>query len=310
MNPGTITYDGLGAMTSSNTTGAAQSYVVNYTTALPSVAIVRGSGQADQRYYVYLPNGELLYSIEAADNARRFYHFDEMGNTVLLTNDAGELTDSYAITPYGEVVDHPGPTENPFTFQGKYGVMQEAAGLFSMRARHYDAVSARFLSPDKRVGSSPLETDPYVYANANPLMFNDPLGMWPWDGLVQAISDGVKAIVNAIQNPSKPPKPKVTPKPPAPPKLLPPPPPLVPLTPVKWVPLPPIVLLAPPTIVPLIGNDGGSLIGNDGGSLIGNDGGSLIGNDGGSARPPSLANMRPPNAYKSTPVKKAKNNKK
>ena len=304
VNFGTLTYDGLGAMTSSRTTLAAQSYVVNYTTDLPSAAIVR-AGEADQRYYVYLPNGELLYSLEAADGARRFYHFDEMGNTVLLTNDAGEMTDGYAITPYGEVVDHPGTSDNPFTFQGRYGVMQEAAGLFSMRARHYDATSARFLSPDKRLGSAPLESEPYVYANANPLMFNGTLGMWPWDGLVQVIGDGVMAIGNTIQNAVKPSKsafkkPSVTPLPSAPPKVISPTPLLVPLSPLNLPPLP-LPVLTQPIAIPPVGPDAGNQI---------DKGIQAINQDGGPAQPPSLVYLRPPNAYKTVTAPKAKNNKK
>src|SRR6201999_1649055 len=109
--------------------------------------IVRAAA-ADLRYYVYTPDGRLLYSIEAKDNVRRFYHFDEMGNTVMLTGDSGAITDSYGITPYGEIADHTGTTDNPFTWQGQFGVMQEARGLYFLRQRHYDAATARFLSPD------------------------------------------------------------------------------------------------------------------------------------------------------------------
>jgi hypothetical protein len=169
-----------------------------------------------------------------------------------------------------------------------------------MRARHYDAISARFLSPDARVGSAPLESEPYVYANANPMMFNDPLGLWPWDGIVNAIGNGVKAVGDAIGNVFKPKKP--APKKPAPaPK---------PPKPVK-LPVAP-QLLGPPQLhgidqnrstqgliavndygrirSTLIGMDGSTLrtylIGLDGSTLlsvisvlIGNDGSTLIGLD-------------------------------
>jgi len=64
------------------------------------------------------PDGRLLYSLEASDGSPRFYHFDEAGSTLFLTGDDGSITDSYAITPYGEQVDHTGPSDNPFTFSG------------------------------------------------------------------------------------------------------------------------------------------------------------------------------------------------
>jgi RHS repeat-associated protein len=162
-------------MSSSTATGAAQSLVYNYLLHLPALSIVR-TGSTDLRYYIYFPNGTLLYSIEAADNTRHFYHFDEMGNTVLLSGDSGAMTDSYAVTPYGESADHFGTTDNPFTWQGQYGVMQEGAGLYYVRRRHYDASATRFLSRDPLPSYDPRSAEPYAYASGNPLRFIDPFG--------------------------------------------------------------------------------------------------------------------------------------
>jgi RHS repeat-associated protein len=127
---------------------------------------------------VYLPDGSLLYSVEAADNRRRFYHFDEAGSTTYLTDDAGAVTDSYGMGPYGESITRSGNAENPFTFAGERGVMQEGdTGLYYMRARYYDSTTARFLSPDPLRSAAPGSLNPYPYADANPLLFDDPLGL-------------------------------------------------------------------------------------------------------------------------------------
>ena len=174
-SPVTLTYDSLGEMSSMTTSAGTRNFVFNYAIKLPALSIVQQGG-SDLRYYVYLPNGKLLYSIEAADNTRHFYHFDEAGNTAFLTDDSGSVTDTYAITPYGEVMNHPGTSDNPFTFQGQDGVLQEAPGLYYMRSRHYDAASARFLSRDSAQTSDPREFAPYSYAASNPMMFRDPLG--------------------------------------------------------------------------------------------------------------------------------------
>jgi RHS repeat-associated protein len=174
-NSGTFTYDGLGEMNSSTASGGAQSYVYNYLFPLPALSIVR-KGVTDYRYYVYFPNGTLLYSIEAAGNARHFFHFDEMGNTVLLSGDNGASTDTYSITPYGETADHIGTADNPFTWQGQYGVIQEGLDLFYVRSRHYDASVARFISRDPKPSHNPLSSEPYAYAGGNPLRFIDPRG--------------------------------------------------------------------------------------------------------------------------------------
>ena len=83
--------------------GTTRNYVLNYPLGVPSVATGR-SGGSDVRYYVYLPDGTLLHSIEAAGGQRRFYHFDEAGNTVFLTDHSGSSTDTYGISPFGEAV--------------------------------------------------------------------------------------------------------------------------------------------------------------------------------------------------------------
>ena len=66
-----FSYDALGNRISRSSADATTNFALNYALALPSVGVVR-SADADQRYYVHLPNGTPLYSIEAADNARRF----------------------------------------------------------------------------------------------------------------------------------------------------------------------------------------------------------------------------------------------
>jgi RHS repeat-associated protein len=175
--PTAATYDAFGNRISRTRGGVTQNYLLNYAFALQPVSVVR-QNCSDVRYYIWSPSGALLYSIEAADNSRRFYHFDESGNTIFLTNDSGSVTDSYAYTPFGVPLAQQGNTENPFTFGGRHGVMQEAAsGLYYMRSRYYDATTAHFLTRDPaRRSESPAETNVYSFARANPLMFEDPSG--------------------------------------------------------------------------------------------------------------------------------------
>ncbi len=175
--PVSFTYDGVGMRTSRTSGGITRTYIVNYAIDLPSISIVQQGG-SDQTYYVHLPSGMLLYSIDALTNARRFYHYDEMGTTLCLTDDSGAITDSYAVTPYGEITSTSGTTENPFTFIGAWGVMQENAdGLYYMRARYYDSNTAAFISHDAINSIEPLNINPYQYANRNPLWFVDFTGL-------------------------------------------------------------------------------------------------------------------------------------
>jgi RHS repeat-associated protein len=308
----TLAYDALGELISRSQNGVTTSFVVNHAFAAPVLALERSS-EADLRYYVHLPNGLLLYSIDAASNARRFYHFDRLGSTILLTADDGTVTDTYDITPYGETVAQQGTSDNPYTFLGAFGVrQQDRAGLFLMKLRLYDATTARFLSRDSVLDPSPRAVNPYQYGLANPVSYSDPNGQWN--------------IIGAVVNFFFPPKPE-PPPPPAKPKkkkpkapvtkpptgscdlsasclLKPPPRPQVPLLGQNPVGLQPklakpnlrltpryidassgvdlgaVSNLNPRDRSTLIGLDGSTLKALELAGLIGNDGSTLIGNDG------------------------------
>jgi len=162
-----------------------ENYVWNYALERESIAI-RRLGGVDEQYYVYSPAGNLLYSISPL-GYRHFYHYDESGNTIFLSNDAGILTDAYAYTPYGLPAGSTGSTRNPFTYQGRFGVRHEpGTALYHMRARYFDAKTRRFLSRDPLFNvPQPLTTNPYLYAGANPLTFHDPSGEAPENSSTQ-----------------------------------------------------------------------------------------------------------------------------
>ena len=199
------TYDALGQRISRTAGGATRNYVINYATGIPTVATIQ-SGGSDLTYYVYTPGGSLLFSIDAASGSHRFYSFDETGSTTFLTGDNGAVTDSYGISPYGDVVT-PGAgnaTDNPFTWQGQLGMMQEPGTmLYYARFRYYDAATARFLSRDPLFSPEPTEVNPYQYAAGDPVTNGDPLGLkkisllpiWPGSQPGQTAGPPVKISV-------------------------------------------------------------------------------------------------------------------
>ncbi len=172
-----LTYDARGQLIGRSKDGGATGYVVNYGMAQPVIAVEQVEGAA-VRYYVHLPNGKLLYSVDAATGARRFHHYDRLGSTMFLTGEDGAVTDSYEYTPYGEAIGHQGTTNNPFTYLGAWGVMQQdEGGLYLMRFRHYDAGTGRFLTRDPQLDPSPRAVNPYQYAMGNPVSYSDPKGL-------------------------------------------------------------------------------------------------------------------------------------
>ncbi len=206
-------YDALGYRLSRTIAGERRQYVWNLALKLPSMTIERDADGNDLRYHIYLPNGVLLYSIDADSNSRRFYHFDEAGNTRFVTDGDAEVIAAYAHSPFGVLLKQNGMLDNPFTWQGQWGIHDDGNGLYYFRARYYDARSGRFLSKDPlhlKLATNPAspstESDeplltppalnPYTFAKLNPLSFHDPNGEEPVT--IAIVAGGIVAAGTAL----------------------------------------------------------------------------------------------------------------
>ncbi len=171
-------HDGHGQLVRKDDGTTVTTWIWNYALPLPSAAIQDSGG--NRTWFVHDPDGRLLYSIDG-NGAHRYYHFDEVGNTVFLSDDAGLVTDSYAYSPFGETVARTGTSNNPFTYNGRHGVIHEdGTHIYHMRQRVYDARLRRFLTRDTATGKlSPERLNPYTFAANNPLFYVDPLGQDP-----------------------------------------------------------------------------------------------------------------------------------
>ena len=178
-----LTYNGLGQVRTRTQDGATSQYFYNHAVAgAPMVAEYNPDTAQMLRYYVWTPGGRLLYMIDASNsNKVFFYHFDQVGSTLALTDADANVTDAWAYDPHGRILSRTGTSPQPFTFVGAWGVRQEgSAGLYQMRARYYDAHIGRFLSPEPvwpRL-TDPKALNPYQYATADPLRFVDPTGLY------------------------------------------------------------------------------------------------------------------------------------
>lgn len=196
-----LTYNGMNDLVTRMEGGSTIHYYYNYAILLTPIVAERDDNTGQfLRYYVWTPEGSLLYMIDASDNNKVFfYHFDRTGSTLALTDNTGTVTDAYAYTPYGELLEHDGSSEHPFTFVGRWGVRREGNSktLYHMRARYYDAKTGRFLSrePVWPVIADVLSINPYQYAAENPVTNVDPTGRWlPQHGLTNALEKAEQDI--------------------------------------------------------------------------------------------------------------------
>ncbi len=201
-----LTYNGIGGLVTHTQLGNTTHYYRNYALGLaPIVAEEDDTASAFHRYYVWTPGGKLLYMIDPQDsNEAYFYHFDRTGSTLALTDSGGAVTDKYAYTPYGTLLQHDGANDQPFTFVGSAGVRQEGESgtLYQMRARYYDATTASFLSrePLWPLIGDPQQLNPYQYGLQQPINNVDPTGLavsgdlWEWDTLQRNFDTSVNNV--------------------------------------------------------------------------------------------------------------------
>lgn len=105
--------------------------------------------------YTTEPDGRLIS--EHRDGVTYQHHYDAQGNTRALTNDQGEVTDTFAYTANGELTERTGTTPTPYQYGGEHGYYtDQTTGQIMARGRDYDPARARWLT----VGPLPPEGQP------------------------------------------------------------------------------------------------------------------------------------------------------
>jgi RHS repeat-associated protein len=139
-------------------------------------------------------NGEPVDYVYAADQlvshragGQSAYHLlDGQRSTRRLTDEAGAITDTYDYDAFGRLLARTGTTPNDHLYNSQY--LDSAAGLYYLRARHYDPALGRFLTTDPVPGdpATPATWHRYLYAGGDPVNREDPSGRFFLAGLEAA----------------------------------------------------------------------------------------------------------------------------
>lgn len=129
-----------------------------------------GSDQMLRRYVYGLGIDEPVCM--TTTGAVYYYHFDGLGSVVALSDDSGNMVETYAYSPYGEV-DHVSSAGNPYLYTGRE--YDAETRLYYYRARYYDTELGRFLQVDP-IGYA-VGMNLYVYVHNNPVNYIDPTGL-------------------------------------------------------------------------------------------------------------------------------------
>jgi RHS repeat-associated protein len=119
-------------------------------------------------------NGQLISQKRGATTS--YYLPDAQGSTRALTTPAAAITDTYRYSAFGDIETQTGTTLKSYLYTGQQ--FDSSTGLYSLRARYYDAAVGRFLSRDMWAidRQNPIELNRYVYAAGNPVRYSDPRG--------------------------------------------------------------------------------------------------------------------------------------
>ncbi len=181
----TYTYDGDGKRLQAST-GTQASKKTNFlwdvSQGLSQLALERDGNNSLLRRYTY---GARRISQTAGNNTSYFLH-DGLGSVANLTSSSGATQWTWSYEPFGSISTEQKASgnqpDNLMRFTGEY---LDPTGLYHLRARQYDPVSARFLSRDPLAGPqrSPF-TSFFVYAEDRPTLLTDPLGLYTFGGCV------------------------------------------------------------------------------------------------------------------------------
>ena len=129
---------------------------------------------------------------------------DGHSGTRALLDSAGAISDRYDYGAFGRLLQSTGTSVNPYLYRGQQ--FDPTLGQYYLRARYYDQSSGRFASVDPFGGfvEQPMSLHDYLYANDNPVRFEDPSGQYSMAeigvtlGIVTALSGLAIASIQQI----------------------------------------------------------------------------------------------------------------
>lgn len=155
-------------------------YIVDhYLAPFPLVLQERDNNGQEIVNYLYIPGEGIVLARDSAGTLR-YYHHENRGNTVALSDFTGQITDRYEYNEFGDSIHHIGPSTQSLTWMGMYGVQHDGNGLYYLHARYYDGKTGSFISKDPYPINylNTQDVDRYVYGYNNPLTYMDPTGLF------------------------------------------------------------------------------------------------------------------------------------
>ncbi len=168
----------------------------------------KGTTRTHVRTYVYGPEGVDDLVFTDGPEGLRSYHKDGLGSVVAVTDEDGDVLETYNYEPYGEVtIYNPAGLElnesaigNEVLFTGQR--LDPETGNYYYKARYYLSKLGRFLTRDPIGYKDGMNL--YSYVGGNPIINTDPSGLYQEDfhyyniyylGRMAGLSDPISNLI-------------------------------------------------------------------------------------------------------------------
>uniref|UniRef100_UPI001C48A5B7 RHS repeat domain-containing protein n=1 Tax=Alteromonas lipotrueae TaxID=2803814 RepID=UPI001C48A5B7 len=160
------TYDGLGRRSSKTVNGESTTFLYDGDEV---IAEYDDMGNVTKRYIygagidnpiAYIYQGNLYY-----------YHTDEIGSVVAMSNASAQLVEKYSYGPFGQSYDY-SKIGNPLRYAARR--LDSETGHYYNRARYYEPKWGKFLQADPLGYQDGMNR--YAYVGHNPVSYVDPMG--------------------------------------------------------------------------------------------------------------------------------------
>jgi RHS repeat-associated protein len=128
-----------------------------------------------------------------------FYNYDGHGSVRGLSNNLGNVTDTYSYDAFGTLIERTGTTDNNYLYAGEQ--FDSDLGFYYNRARYLNVNTGRFISQDTFEGrnNSPKSLHKYTYGENDSINNLDPSGNAVGLGVADvAYTQQIAAILNTV----------------------------------------------------------------------------------------------------------------